>query len=116
MLHTRPTHASIKFIFNEEAHKHYTGLFESNSVDYGIMSLSQGFRVPNMTNFFALSIRSFRDNAPASAIIAVSSRCAIELSILTIFIRHSIFWESRIGTSLTIWYRCMYKACMLFSV
>lgn len=70
MLHTQPAHASIKLIFNEEAHRTYTGLFESDSVDYGIMSLSPGFKIPNITNFFALSIRSFRDNVPASAVIA----------------------------------------------
>lgn len=78
MLHTRPSYASVKLTFNKEAHLQYTGLFEADSVDYGIMSLSPGFKVPNMTNFFALSIRSFRDNVPASALIAVSRSTSMQ--------------------------------------
>lgn len=71
-LHAHGAYAGVKFTFNEEAHSRYTGLFEADSVDYGLISYSPGFKVPNITNFFGVSIRSFRDNSPAGAIIAVS--------------------------------------------
>lgn len=69
-LHTRPAYASVRLRFNAQAHAYYTGVFEADTVDYGLMTLSAGFRVPNMTNFFATSIRLFRDDVPAAAIIA----------------------------------------------
>lgn len=76
MLHTHPAYAAVEFRFNDEA-REYTGLFEANTVDYGLIAYSPGFKIPNMTNFFALSIRSFRDFVPASSIIGAFNLVSI---------------------------------------